>query len=154
MMTAGPNPVILDRGVVDEHRALARCDMSGPTTISGIPEKSENAPDPWRDPRHRRRFRRYEFSGRVMVSKSGSSGSTWGLCSDLGEGGLGATIVGEVAAGETVWLRLTFPNTKDSIDIRAIVRYRELHHCGFEFLTLNESQHQTIRDHCQDAAVK
>ena len=88
-----------------------------------------------------------------MVSKTGSSGSTWGLCSDLGEGGLGATIVGEVAAGETVWLRLTFPNTKDSIDIRAIVRYRDLHHCGFEFLTLNEGQHQAIRDHCQGTVV-
>lgn len=89
-----------------------------------------------------------------MVSKTGSSGSAWGLCSDLGEGGLGATIVGEVAAGETVWLHLTFPNVKRSIVIRAIVRYRELHHCGFEFLTLNEGQHQAIRDHCHDSLVK
>ena len=93
---------------------LARRGMSRLARIGGFPKISEDAADLWRDPRHRRRFQRYEFSGRVTVSKAGSSGSTWGLCSDLGEGGLGATIVGEIAAGETVWLRLAFrmPNVQ------------------------------------------
>ena|SRR5690348_6174064 len=133
---------------------MPQAGASRPVKGQGFPVSQEDAADVWRDPRHRRRFRRYEFSGRVSVSKSGSSHSTWGLCSDLGEGGLGATIVGDLVAGETVWLRITFPHTKRSIDIRAIVRYREIHHCGFEFLTLNESQHQAIQDHCQGTVVK
>jgi PilZ domain-containing protein len=128
---------------------MSQIGATGPQESDRFPGAADDVDDLWRDPRHRRRFRRYEFSGRVLVSKGGSSNSTWGLCSDLGEGGLGATIVGELAAGDAVWLHLTFPNTNRSIEIRAVVRYRDLHHCGFEFLTLNENQQQAIRESCQ-----
>jgi hypothetical protein len=128
---------------------MSQIGASGPQESNRLPGATEHTGDLWRDPRHRRRFQRYEFSGRVLVSKADRSNSTWGLCSDLGEGGLGATIVGELAAGDSVWLHLTFPGINRSIDIRTIVRYRDLHHCGFEFLTLNESQQQAIRESCQ-----
>lgn len=130
---------------------MSQIGVSGPRISATV--AVEEAADSRRDSRHRRRFRRYEFSGRVVVSKTGSSTSTWGLCSDLGEGGLGATIVGDLAAGDTVWLHLSFPGTNGPVDIRAVVRYRELHHCGFEFLTLNESQHQAIRKNCHARVV-
>lgn len=38
--------------------------------------------------------------------------------------------------------------------VRAIVRYRHGLHYGFEFLTLNESQRETVRRVCQMLAAK
>ena len=56
--------------------------------------------------------------------------------------------------GEIVTLEIPLPLTPYPIKVRAIVRYRQGLRYGFEFLTLNEAQRDTIRRVCQYLATK
>ena len=56
--------------------------------------------------------------------------------------------------GEIVTLEIPLPLTPYPIKVRAIVRYRQGLRYGFEFLTLNEAQRDTLRRVCQYLATK
>ncbi len=100
-----------------------------------------------RDSKTLRRFPRHPLDVRVSVHafRSGESLSFWGRSSEIGEDGVGATLTGELEAGEVVSMELSLPMAPFPIKIRALVRYRDGLRHGFEFLTLSATQRDEIR---------
>jgi hypothetical protein len=98
-----------------------------------------------------RRFPRYPLDVHlsVHVFRSGGRVSLWGRSNELGEDGIGATLTGELEAGEVVSMELSLPLAACPIKFRAAVRYRDGLRHGFEFLTLTAGQHDEIRRVCE-----
>jgi hypothetical protein len=107
--------------------------------------------NPKPDSKTSRRFLRHALDVRVSVHafRSGESVSFWGRSSELGEDGIGATLTGELEAGEVVSMELALPTAPFPIKFRALVRYRDGLRHGFEFLTLSPAQREEIRRVCE-----
>lgn len=103
-----------------------------------------------------RRSSRYPLDIRITVKifRSGIRLSLWGRSNELGENGIGATVTGEIQAGEVVALELEVPNAVAPLRIRAVVRYREGLRHGFEFLSKTPEQRKTIQCICERLALE
>jgi len=97
-----------------------------------------------------RRFPRYTLDIRLQVKmfQDGEFRSCWGRSTEMGQDGIGATLTGALETGEIVTLEIPLPLTPYPIKVRAIVRYRQGLRYGFEFLTLNDAQRNTIKRVC------
>jgi PilZ domain len=97
-----------------------------------------------------RRFSRYRFDVRIQVSvfREGLTTTCWGRTSELGEDGIGATLSGELQAGEVVSLEFPVPLPPHVMKVRAVVRYCGGLHCGFEFLVVTDEQKLILRQIC------
>ena len=107
-------------------------------------------------PAYTRRYPRFNIDLRMQVKmfQAGEFRSCWGRSTELGQDGIGATLTGDLDSGEIVTLEIPLPLSPYPLKVRAIVRYRQGLHYGFEFLTLNESQRDTVRRVCQMLATK
>lgn len=103
-----------------------------------------------------RRYPRYALDVRLQVKmfQDGEFRTCWGRSTEMGQDGIGATLTGSLETGEIVTLEIPLPLTPYPIKVRAIVRYRQGLRYGFEFLTLNEAQRDTVRRVCQYLATK
>jgi hypothetical protein len=103
-----------------------------------------------------RRFPRFAIDVRLQVKmfQDGEFRTCWGRSTELGQDGIGATLTGSLENGEIVTLEIPLPLTPYPIKVRAIVRYRQGLRYGFEFLTLNEAQRDTVRRVCQYLATQ
>jgi|SRR5271165_6615197 len=103
-----------------------------------------------------RRFPRFAIDVRLQVKmfQEGEFRTCWGRSTELGQDGIGATLTGSLENGEIVTLEIPLPLTPYPIKVRAIVRYRQGLRYGFEFLTLNEAQRDTVRRVCQYLATQ
>jgi hypothetical protein len=103
-----------------------------------------------------RRFPRFAVDARMQVRmfQAGEYRSCWGRSTELGEDGVGATLTGDLEAGEIVSLEIPLPLGPYPLKVRAIVRYRQGLRYGFEFLTLNDGQRDMIRRVCEMLATK
>jgi hypothetical protein len=103
-----------------------------------------------------RRYPRFSIDTRMQVKmfQGGEFRSCWGRSTELGQDGLGATLTGNLEPGEIVSLEVPLPLSPYPLKVRAIVRYRQGLHYGFEFLTLNESQRDTVNRVCQMLATR
>jgi hypothetical protein len=103
-----------------------------------------------------RRFPRFAIDVRLQVKmfQAGEFRSCWGRSTEMGQDGIGATLTGSLEPGEIVTLEIPLPLTPYPIKVRAIVRYRQGLRYGFEFLTLNDGQRDTIERVCQYLATK
>lgn len=103
-----------------------------------------------------RRFPRFTIDVRLQVKmfQAGEFRSCWGRSTEMGQDGIGATLTGSLEPGEIVTLEIPLPLTPYPIKVRAIVRYRQGLRYGFEFLTLNSNQRDTIQRVCQFLATK
>lgn len=103
-----------------------------------------------------RRFPRFAIDLRLQVKmfQAGEFRACWGRSTEMGQDGIGATLTGSLEPGEIVTLDIPLPLTPYPIKVRAIVRYRQGLRYGFEFLTLNDSQRDTIHRVCQYLATK
>jgi hypothetical protein len=103
-----------------------------------------------------RRFPRFIIDVRLQVKmfQAGEFRNCWGRSTEMGQDGIGATLTGSLEPGEIVTLEIPLPLTPYPIKVRAIVRYRQGLRYGFEFLTLNDSQRDTIQRVCQYLATK
>ena len=112
----------------------------------------------WRPgtPGYTRRYPRFTIDVRIQVRmfQGGDFHNCWGRSTELGQDGIGATLTGELEAGEIVTLDIPLPLSPYPLKVRAIVRYRHGLHYGFEFLTLNDIQRDTLRRVCQMLASK
>jgi PilZ domain len=106
-------------------------------------------PEP--DSKTSRRFPRHALDVRVSVHafRDGESVSFWGRTSELGEDGIGATLTGELQAGEVISMELSLPMAPFPIKFRALVRYRDGLRHGFEFLALSAAQREEIHRVCE-----
>ena len=105
---------------------------------------------------HARRYPRFAIDARMQVRmfQDGEFHSCWGRSTELGEDGIGATLTGELQAGEIVSLEIPLPLSPYPLKVRAIVRYRDGLRYGFEFLTLNDTQREMLRRVCEVLATK
>jgi hypothetical protein len=103
-----------------------------------------------------RRFPRFTIDVRLQVKmfQAGEFRTCWGRSTEMGQDGIGATLTGSLETGEIVTLEIPLPLTPYPIKVRAIVRYRQGLRYGFEFLTLNDGQRDTIQRVCQYLATK
>ena len=103
-----------------------------------------------------RRFPRFTIDMRLQVKmfQAGEFRTCWGRSTEMGQDGIGATLTGSLEPGEIVTLDIPLPLSPYPIKVRAIVRYRHGLRYGFEFLTLNESQRDTIHRVCDYLATK
>ena len=86
--------------------------------------------------------------------QAGEFHTCWGRSVEMGQDGIGATLTGSLETGEIVTLEIPLPLSPYPIKVRAIVRYRQGLRYGFEFLTLNDHQRDTIRRVCDYLATK
>jgi hypothetical protein len=93
----------------------------------------------WSTPRA---FPRFLLDIRVVIR---SKETMHGRTRDLGQGGLGATIPGELKLREIVELEFQPPESTDSLRLKAEVRYRQGFQYGFRFLHATENQKEIIR---------
>jgi len=114
------------------------------------------APAPVRRKWHElRRHARFHCDVRLtVVCFRGDKRRFWGRASDICEQGLAATIVGELDVNEVVSVELRLPLAQSFLTLRAAVRHRRGFSCGFEFLTLSETQRQILRRTCDGLALK
>src|SRR5579863_1458087 len=103
-----------------------------------------------------RRYPRFAIDVRLQVKmfQDGEFRSCWGRSTEMGQDGIGATLTGSLENGEIVTLEIPLPLTPYPIKVRAIVRYCQGLRYGFEFLTLNDAQRDTIRRVCDYLATK
>ena len=103
-----------------------------------------------------RRFPRFPIDMRLQVKmfQAGEFRNCWGRSTEMGQDGIGATLTGNLEPGEIVTLEIPLPLSPYPIKVRAIVRYRQGLRYGFEFLTLNDGQRDTILRVCQYLATK
>jgi len=103
-----------------------------------------------------RRFPRFAIDVRLQVKmfQAGEFRACWGRSTEMGQDGIGATLTGSLEPGEIVTLDIPLPLTPYPIKVRAIVRYRQGLRYGFEFLTLNDGQRDTIRGVCEYLATR
>jgi hypothetical protein len=103
-----------------------------------------------------RRFPRFVLDVRLQVKmfQSGEFRTCWGRSTEMGQDGIGATLTGSLETGEIVTLEIPLPLSPYPIKVRAIVRYRQGLRYGFEFLTLNDNQRDTIQRVCDYLASR
>src|SRR5271156_565851 len=81
----------------------------------------------------------------LIALRSGVPENLPGRCTDLGEGGVGAVVAGELSPGQQVAIELRLPNVGLPLRARALVRYQKRLHCGLEFVGLSVEQQEMIR---------
>jgi len=108
-------------------------------------------PDRYTSSHSPRRFPRFAVDVRVSVSvfRSGETVSMWGRSTELGQDGIGATLTGELEAGEVVSLEMSLPLATYPLKIRGVVRYRQGLRHGFEFLAQTPDQRDVLRRVCE-----
>jgi c-di-GMP-binding flagellar brake protein YcgR len=99
----------------------------------------EHKQHPWTLPRAHSRFL---LDLRLVVR---AKETLHGRTKDIAEGGLGATIPGEIEIGEIVELELQLHETAELLKLKAEVRYRRGFQYGFKFLHATEQQRELIR---------
>ena len=99
---------------------------------------------------YQRRFSRHRFDVRIQVSvfREGLTATCWGRTSTLGQDGIGATLSGELRAGEVVSLEFPIPLPPHVMKLRAVVRYSKGLSCGFEFLVMTGEQKLMLHQVC------
>jgi hypothetical protein len=98
----------------------------------------------------RRRHPRYraDFPVKATALREDGYAEIQGRCSDIGQGGIGTVLNGEVPSGEVVSLELHLPSSSKSLAVRAIVRYQKGFVHGLEFLGLSNEQQLAINTFC------
>jgi hypothetical protein len=106
--------------------------------------------------RNTRRYPRYGIDTRmtVQVFRAGTVTYLWGRSTELGYDGIGGTLTGELEPGEVVSMEFPLPLCPYPLKLRAIVRYREGLHYGFEFLTVTPEQRTALHRVCQMLAAE
>ena len=99
---------------------------------------------PWTLPRA---HARYLLDRRLVVK---AKETLHGRTKDIAEGGLGATIPGNIEIGDVVELELQLLENQEPLKLRAEVRYRRGFQYGFRFLNPTEQQRELVRRTAHD----
>ena len=89
-----------------------------------------------------RKFGRSSVDLRLVVK---AQTTLHGRTKNLAEGGMGATVAGDIPLGELVEVQFQVPQSSELLTIRAEVRYRQGFQYGFKFLQPTEDQLELIR---------
>jgi PilZ domain len=121
-----------------------------------MPPGKKLAPAAPSKPANSRRYPRYRHDTRLQVRmfQAGEFSTCWGHSTEIGEDGIGATLTGELAVGETVTLEIPLLLSPYPLKVRALVRYRQGLRYGFEFLALDDLQRDTLHRVCAMLATR
>jgi len=89
-----------------------------------------------------RQFERFPTDIPVKIAKDSFVCRGW--CKDISVGGIGATVAGDFAVGETVQVDLLIQRCGKPITVEAVVRRSQGFSYGLEFLTLSADQRACI----------
>jgi hypothetical protein len=97
-----------------------------------------------------RRFSRFpaQLSFAVTVDRAGKLAMLQGVSTDLGEGGIGGMVDGDLEPGEYVLLRISDSWLETQLEPRAQVCYRRDHHYGFAFFDVSPIAQADVRQLC------
>ena len=84
----------------------------------------------------------------VEVLRSGVKTVLYGTSADISERGVGGTIKAPLIPGEMVKVAYSLPNSTTEIQAYAIVRHRRSEFYGFEFVSIDDKNLETIRALC------
>ena len=101
-----------------------------------------------RTPQERRQFPRFRSEMKVEIFKRGAERSLKGHASDISEGGVGATVVGEMTVGEDVTIEVSGSPLLRPVRTTAQVRNRNAFRYGFQFTGLSREQRTIITAAC------
>lgn len=101
----------------------------------------------WSTPRA---FPRFLIDIRVVIR---GKETLHGRTKDLGEGGLGATIPGNITSGEIVELEFQLSAGSEPLRLKAELRYRQGFQYGFRFLHATAEQRELIRNATQNLPI-
>lgn len=125
-----------------EPNALAsRCVMSG-SLLENVQRLKQKG---WR-----RRYPRYRVDFAVKFTALGDDGyaEIHGRCGDIGCGGMGVVLTGEIKPGEVVSIEFALPASLEPMSVRAIIRYQTGSAHGLEFLGLSNEQREAVERYC------
>jgi hypothetical protein len=99
--------------------------------------------------RRQRRFPRFRTNFPVGVTLLAGTQyrSLEAHCKDLSAAGIGLLVATELNSGEVASLSFSLPGTRESLELRAVLRHRRGYHYGFEFLSLTSHQNKLIAQH-------
>jgi CheY-like chemotaxis protein len=98
-----------------------------------------------------RRFPRFpaRLSLAVTVDRAGKLAMLQGVSTELGEGGIGGIVDGELEPGECVLLTISDSRLKAQLEPRAQVRYRRDNHYGFAFSDVGPMEQANVKQLCE-----
>jgi len=97
-----------------------------------------------------RAFPRFLLDIRIIVR---GKEALYGRTKDLGEGGLGATLPGNIEIGQIAEVEFQLPLHAEPLKLQAEVRYRQGFQYGFRFTHITEEQKALIRRATRDLPV-
>jgi CheY-like chemotaxis protein len=97
-----------------------------------------------------RRFPRFRarLSLAVTVDRAGGLAMLQGISTELGEGGIGGIVDGDLEPGECVLLTISDSGLRTRLEPRAQVRYRRDNHYGFAFSDVGPVEQANVRQLC------
>ena len=97
-----------------------------------------------------RRFPRFpaQMSLAVTVGRAGELARLQGVSTDLGEGGIGGIVDGDLEPGECVLLTLSDSRLETQLEPHAQVCYRKDNKYGFEFINVGPIEQADVRRFC------
>ena len=98
--------------------------------------------------KERRQFPRFRAEMKLEIFRPGADRALKGHVSDIGEGGVGGTIVGELAEGEDLTLEVSGSPLLRPVRAPATVRHRISFRYGFQFTALSREQRTLITAAC------
>lgn len=92
---------------------------------------------------------RYAFDTELTLTiyRLGQKRELWGRTADISEGGVSSTLSEMLEVGEIASIRIEVENK--TLNLRAAVRYRRGHFCGFAFLAMSLDQREAIKSICK-----
>jgi CheY-like chemotaxis protein len=101
-----------------------------------------------------RRFPRYQvrLPFILKIQRGEKMAVLHGFSTDLGEGGLGGILEGDLQPGDRVELEISGPVVEAPLHPEAEVRYRQGDSYGFQFLNLSTEQEELLRNSCKQLA--
>lgn len=89
-----------------------------------------------------REYTRFLIDLRIVIR---TSTRLYGRSKDLGEGGMGATVAGDLSIGEVVEVEFEHPEIQEPLALMAEVRYRQGFQYGLKFIDPSHRQREMIR---------
>jgi c-di-GMP-binding flagellar brake protein YcgR len=98
--------------------------------------------------RDRRQFPRFRAELKLEAFCPGAERALKGHVSDISEGGVGGTIIGELRVGEELTIEVSGPPLLRPVRAPATVRNRTAFRYGFQFTALSREQRTLITAAC------
>ena len=158
LKTLSPNtPIIMFSGSMDiSSKALSTVDgfVAKGEGVQALLASLQRLLQPCGTHKLVRRFPRFpaRLPMAITVDRAGELAMLQGTSIDVGEGGIGGMVMGDLEPGEVVLLTIADSRLATRLEPRAQVRYRKDDNYGFAFLAATASEQDAVRQFCRRLA--